>query len=59
MRNSNQFIGVLIMMAVGFGVMRFAPAEGPTRALLLALVIVVGGGVMALLRSRRATNRRS
>jgi VIT1/CCC1 family predicted Fe2+/Mn2+ transporter len=58
MKTSTQFIGVLVVMAVIFGVVPFVPADNPTRAMLAAFVIVLAGGTMAFLRARKMGNRR-
>jgi hypothetical protein len=57
MKTSTQFVGVLVVMAAVFGA-AFAPVDGPTRAMLAALAITVGGGTLAFLRARRMANRR-
>jgi flagellar motor component MotA len=57
MKASTQFGGVLIVLAVVFGI-AFAPGDPAVRALLAALAIVVGGGTMAFLRSRELNKGR-
>jgi hypothetical protein len=57
MKFSTELAGVLIVIAVLFAV-RFVPVESlTTRLLIVALVITIGGGVMAFLRSRHAARR--
>jgi hypothetical protein len=55
MRSSTELVGVLVVIAVLLGI-RFVPVESSTTRLLIgALVISVGGGIVAFLRSRRET----
>jgi hypothetical protein len=57
MKPSTELVGVLVVIAVLFAI-RFLPVESSTTRLLMsALVVTVGGGVIAYLRSRHATRR--
>jgi hypothetical protein len=56
MKASTQFVGVMLVMAAVFA-LAWVPAAATTRALLAALVITIGGGVMAFLRSRKSIRR--
>lgn len=50
-----QVIGALVVVAVLLA-LRVVPLEPPLRALTAALVITIGGGIMAFLRSRKTTS---
>jgi hypothetical protein len=57
MRLSTELVGVLFVIITLLAI-RFLPVESSTTRLLMgALVITVGGGIIAFLRSRRATRR--
>jgi hypothetical protein len=57
MRLSTELVGVLVVIITLLAI-RFLPVESSTTRLLMgALVITVGGGIIAFLRSRRATRR--
>jgi hypothetical protein len=57
MKLSAELAGVLVVIAVLFAI-RFVPVESlTTRLLIAALVITIGGGITAFLRSRHAARR--
>ena len=57
MKTSTELVGVLVIIAVLFAI-RLVPVESSTtRLLVAALVITIGGGTMAFLRSRHAARR--
>jgi len=53
MTASSQVTGSLVILAVLFA-LTLVPMESTMRALAAALVITIGGGTMAFLRSRNA-----
>jgi hypothetical protein len=54
MKTSTQVVGALVVVAVVFA-LTLVPMDSTMRALTAALVITVGGGTMAFLRSRKST----
>ena len=57
MKTSTELVGVVVIIAVLFAI-RLVPVESSTtRLLVAALVITIGGGTMAFLRSRNAARR--
>jgi len=57
MKPSTELVGVLVVIGVLFAI-RFVPVESSTtRLLIAALVVTVGGGIIAFLRSRHAPRR--
>jgi hypothetical protein len=54
MKTSTEFVGVLVVVGAVFA-LTLVPMDPTMRALTAALVITVGGGTMAFLRSRKST----
>jgi hypothetical protein len=58
MKRSTELAGVLVVIVVLFAIPLVTVASSPTtRLLIAALVITIGGGIMAFLRSRREARR--